>query len=204
MYSESEARTIIGIDGASQIVDVVQSGWKGYVDDGVKRRPGARAHVVWDNMMTAAESVLLKRDTVRLVPVHQSQSFAFDERLLIRFKKLDRSWRTRNVQTHTQRKLARTGRLDGMPQELVNVDCGYLLDRTESEIEKILIIRRVAGRLEWVIDVEELASGVLTPASPIFDDIDSTTTATAQRSLPTFPNPRRKDATGDEGGQSTT
>lgn len=188
MCSESEARRIIGPDGAEQLVDIVIGGWDQYRADGRPRRSTPRANVVWDNMMDLAESSFAARDDVEVVPNHQSQGFILKGRLLLRFKKIDRNWRPRNVQTKTQIRLAETGHFDGMPEDLVALTCGYQLDPTESEIQHVRVLRMVKNSLEWSIDLKELAAGVLAPAAPIFGDPG---TGTVLPKLPSIRPPRR-------------
>ncbi|ORC19963.1 MULTISPECIES: hypothetical protein [Rhodococcus] len=196
MCSESEARRIIGSDGAEQLIEIIQGGWKEYIKDGRARRSTPRANVVWDNMMDLAESGFAARDDVRIVPRNQSQAFVLKERLLLQFKLLDQNFRPRNIQTRTRQRLAESGYFDDMPEDLAVVTCGYRLDATESEIRTIRAVRHVNNALEWSIDLEELAAGVLAPASPIFEDIDPG--VAVPRALPTI-RPQRRREEGDQG-----
>lgn len=196
MCSESEARRVIGPDGALQLVEIIEGGWKEYVKDGRPRRSTPRANVVWDNMMDLAESGFASRDDVRIVPRNQSQAFVLKEKLLLQFKLLDQNFRPRNIQTRTRKRLAEAGHFDDMPADLAVVTCGYRLDATESEIRSIRAVRHVKNTMEWSIDLHELASGVFAPASPIFGDID--VTEATPRALPTI-RPQRRKEEGEQG-----
>lgn len=189
MCSESEARTIIGVEGAAAIVDVVRGAWQQYLDDGRQRRPSVRASIVWNNMMDLAEVKMATRDDVRIVEHYQTQYFVYQDRLMLALKKLGDDSLPRNVETKVQEKLREAGHLPNM-QGVASVACGYELDSTESEIRSIRASRVVKNKLEWSIDMEELASGVLAPASPIFDDVDSTYT---RPPLPSIRPTRRKE-----------
>lgn len=189
MCSESEARTIIGVEGAAAIVDVVQGAWQQYLDDGRPRRPTVRANIVWDNMMDLAEAKMATRDDVRVVKHYQTQYFIYQDRLMLALKKLGDDSLPRNVETKIQEELRQAGHLPHM-QGVASVACGYELDSTESEIRSIRASRIVGKKLEWSIDMEELAAGVLAPLSPIFDDID---TGYALPSLPAIRPTRRKE-----------
>jgi hypothetical protein len=165
--SEAEVRQIIGADGAGTLIDIISGAWQAYLDEGRVRRRRTRAGIVWEAMTERADRDLVTRfDGVRKVELPDSAAYVLRERLLLRFKKHDRKMQTSNVRTAMQRALARQGYLDGMP-ELAHVTCGYVLDRAEAGIEKWIIVRSIRSKPEWVIDLTELAAGILAPLPSI-------------------------------------
>jgi hypothetical protein len=147
--------------------------------------------------MGCAESVLWKAaltefDGVRKVDLPESAAYVLCERILLRFKKHDRKMRAANVDTRVQRVLARQGYFDGMP-DLAHVTCGYVPDKAEAGIEKWIVTRTVRRRNEWVIDLLDLAAGMLAPVQPILPGMDG------NDQVAPLPSIRRR-AEAEEGG----
>ncbi|MFD6752687.1 hypothetical protein [Micromonospora gifhornensis] len=190
MITEKEARKIIGIDGAGALVKIVGGAWKRFVDEGVKRSPAARAIVVWDYMIEEAEKHLLgKFDGVERVMLSKSPAYVLRNRILLRFKKHDHDMLTKNIPTELQKRIAKNGYFDGMPG-LAVLTCGYVLDKAEAGIEKIVAARAISNVSEWHIDLSELAAGVLAPTKPIIPRIGGSEEVA---SLPSIARVARKE-----------
>lgn len=160
-------RKIIGSDGAATLIDIISGAWQAYVDEGRARRRRTRAGIVWEGMIERADRDLVEVfDGVRRVDLTGSAGYVLCERILLRFKKHDRTMRTANVGTTVQRVLNRQGHFDNMP-DLAHVTCGYVLDKAEAGIEKWIVARPVRRKNEWVIDLRDLAAGTLAPVQPI-------------------------------------
>ncbi|MFC6015537.1 hypothetical protein ACFP2T_04915 [Plantactinospora solaniradicis] len=171
MLSEAEARKIVGVDGAEKLIEVVEGAWQDHLDEGQRRGIRARAAVVWEYMIRRADDALVEgMEGVRRAELTGSAGYVLRERMLLRFKKHSRALLSRNYPTRIQVRLDRQGFLDGMPQ-LAHVTCGYVLDRVEASIEKVVLVRKVAGQVEWAIDLRELAAGVLAPVAPILPSL---------------------------------
>ena len=170
--SEAEARRVIGPDGAATLIEIISGGWQAYLDEGrLRRLRRTRAGIVWEGMIERADDLLGNFDGVRKVNLPESAGYVLCERILLRFKKHDRTMRTTNVPTVVQRVLNRQGHFDDMP-DLAHVTCGYVLDRAEAGIEKWIVARPVRRRNEWVIDLRDLAAGTLAPVQPILPGLD--------------------------------
>lgn len=163
---EAEARRILS-PSAQGMVGVVEKGWADMVAEGRPRSRRARAGIVYDYMVAAADSTLVGRAGVRRIERQGISMYVFDERLVVRFKKHDREFRTTNVRTRHQMDLANQVGIPGLPPDVVNVTCGYALDIAEASIEKIVVAKHIQFRREWVIDLRELATGQLTPTTPV-------------------------------------
>ena len=72
--------------------------------------------------------------------------------------------------------------------------CGYVLDRAEAGIERYVVTRPVRRRVEWVIDLRELAAGTLTPVQQVLPGIEG-----ADQVAP-LPSIRRRAETEEGGG----
>lgn len=172
MCSEAEARQIIGADGASVLVDIIEGAWQAYLDGGPFHHRRTRASVVWDYMVTSAHAQLARMDGVRVAEVKgQTPVFVLRERIAVRFKLHDRDMLTKNLRTRTQARLSRTGSFDEMPS-LATVSCGYVLDNAEAAVQHVVAVRAVEDEVAWCIDLRELAGGVLAPESPILSPLD--------------------------------
>lgn len=183
MCSEAEARQIIGVDGASVLVQIVEEAWKSHQDERRQRRSRARAGIVWEYMVDGADKHLATMDGVtRVMLTSDTPGYVLRARLLVRFKKHDKKCKTSNVATNVQKRLASTGTFDGMPN-LAHISCGYILDAAEAGIEAIVVSRIVGNEVEWWIDLRELAAGTLAPMKPILPDLDG-----AAAELPPLPS----------------
>jgi hypothetical protein len=192
--SEAECRQVIGAQGAATLMEIISGGWKDYQDEGRVRRRRTRAGIVWEAMIARADHDLLTRfDGVRKVQLPDSAAYVLRERIVLRFKKHDRKMRTANVGTIVQRVLSRQGYFDGMP-DLAHVTCGYVLDRAEAGIEKWIVTRTVRRKTEWVIDLRDLAAGMLAPVQPVLPGMDG------DDEVAPLPSIRRRAETGEGGG----
>lgn len=192
MLSEGEARKIVGVEGAKRLIEIVEGAWQDHLDEGRRRGLRARASIVWDHMIRRADEALVEgMEGVRRTELQGSAGYVLRERMLLRFKKHSRALATRNYPTRTQIRLNGQGFLDGMPQ-LAHVTCGYILDKVEAGIEKIILVRTVAGQIEWFIDLRELATGVLAPVTPILPSLPGSGAAEIA-ALPSIARVARKE-----------
>ena len=192
--SEAEARQVIGVQGAATLIEIISGAWKDYLDEGRVRRRRTRAGIVWEAMIERADRDLVgKFDGVRKVDLPESAAYVLCERILLRFKKHDRKMRTTNVGTLVQRAVAHQGYFDGMP-DLAHVTCGYVPDKAEAGIENWIVTRTVRRRNEWVIDLRDLAAGMLAPVQPILPGMDG------NDQIAPLPSIRRRAGTEEGGG----
>jgi hypothetical protein len=169
VVTEAQARQIIGIEGARVLVEIITSAWKDHIDEGRPRGRRTRADIVWEYMTTRADEELAAMEGVSRTERYGSPLYVLRDRMILRFKKHNQDFETRNYQTAEQRKLASQGHFDGLP-DLPHVSCGYVLDAADADIDKLVVVRRVEGYVEWFIDLIDLASGTIEPATPIIPD----------------------------------
>ncbi|MBF6169094.1 hypothetical protein IU486_30780 [Streptomyces gardneri] len=175
----------MGAEGAKAVSDIARGAWKDYLNSGRVLLPGPRAGYVWNCMVDRAEAEFADFEGVEIKPMDKTMVYVLHDRIAFRLKRLDANYRTSNIRTRVQRSLQRTGslQLDGMPEDLPIISCGYTLDETESEIDKVLAVRELDNRVEWWFDLDELAGGELAPVFPIFPDLSP--------DLPSLPTIRR-------------
>ena len=183
MVTEEQVRQIIGVEGAGVLVDVMETAWAAQLAEGKMRSRYARARIMFDYMIERADEVLAPMEGVRRGEHRGNVFYALQERLLLRFKKHSETLRTSNVRTRTQAILAREGHFDGMPTPLEHISCGYVLDAAEAGLAQLVAVRRVAGEVEFWIDLRELADGVVVPAAPILPGLGPDTSVTPLPSI---------------------
>lgn len=166
MCSEATARRILEGDRAKAIVKIVEGAWEAHLSENRLRTQRTRANIVWDYMVDFAERDLSGLPGVQKLEAHGSPYFTFDDKLILRFKKHNRELSTTNVRTQHQRAIDRQVPFSGFP-EAVHVSCGYTLDRAEAGLDQVVVVKHLNGKLEWSIDMRELAAGVLIPTTPI-------------------------------------
>jgi hypothetical protein len=165
--TESEARSIVGPEGAKVLLGVVEGAWRDYLDEGKARHRSTRAAIVWDYMTNRADVALGEMEGVRRILRYERPLYVMRDFMVMRFKKLDEELATQNYNTAAQRSLDHQGAFPEL--HWPHVTCGYVLDAAEAAVERAVIVRRVAGVVEWSIPLDELAAGVLAPISPVFD-----------------------------------
>ncbi|MFI2562371.1 hypothetical protein [Nocardia farcinica] len=175
----------MGAEGAKAISDITRGAWDDYLRSGRVLRPTQRAGYVWNCMVDRAAVEFADFEGVEVRPMDKTVMYVLHERVAFRLKMLDAKYRTSNIRTRTQALIQRSGRLqlDGMPEDLPIISCGYVLDKSESEIAKVLAVRELGYHVEWFFDIDELAGGQLAPVAPIFPDMGP--------DLPALPTIRR-------------
>jgi hypothetical protein len=170
---------------AGFLMQTISSAWKTYrsysTDQLVVNSRRTRASSVSDLMQMGARANL--PPGMVHVKVKGLSLFAIGGEAVLRFKKLRSSLLTSNYPTQQalrfdgQRAVLGVGRRAAGRQlslsfsEPVHLNCGYVLNRTETAIEAMYVTCTAArGRLSWTIDLAKLAGAqpvpVITPKSP--------------------------------------
>ncbi len=167
MLSEAVVRRVIGIEGAKALIDITGGAWQDYVDEGVTRyHRSTRANVVWDYMAKRSDDLLGTMEGVERVERFDRPLYVLRERLLLR-PKHHAGGATQNYPTAPQRSAARDGLLPDYRYNLISF--GYQLDRAEAGISDFVV---TAAAETWVINLEELAAGELSPVTQLFPGMD--------------------------------
>jgi hypothetical protein len=146
------------------LVHVVESAWARYMSLPDAERIAihsldvARASVVSAFMADAAKARFDGRRDEGIFPRerYKPAMWSFNNRVTIRFKKMDENGYSRNIQTERVRRLLGQ---EPMPEEMmvedVRVDVGYQLNDLKSKIEKVLISHRNGGAVVWKYAITE-------------------------------------------------
>jgi hypothetical protein len=136
-----------------------------------------RANALYDLMVQQARiefrgirgSVIIDtRDGVTLLEI--------DEKVLIRFKKLDDDSLPRNFPTERAKDYDMGEELPGIPSSPQRLSLGYRLNRLQTEVKDVLISNSLGGRLLYDIILEEPKEGIaIVPQSPSAPDSGAAT-----------------------------
>lgn len=176
MHQETDARGVL-TSIASGLCTVVDGAWQAYLDEGIPRRNRTtRANIVNDYMHDLM-SENVPEASATLAPRSDKPFYEFGG-YAIRLKQLRRG-RPSNVATKAQSTIEEQLSLDlssldvgpeqlaidGLEADVVDpprppyISVGYELDPTESEIDTISAVLWHRGKLEWRIDLRDLAAG---------------------------------------------
>ncbi len=168
MLSEAVVRRIIGVDGAEALIEITEGAWQDYVDEGVTRyHRSTRANVVWDYMAKRSDALLADMDGVRRVVRYDRPMYVLRERVMLRPKLHTRDTTTRNYPTPAQIKSQESGLFPECDYKVISF--GYQLDRAEAGIERYVV---TSPTDPWIINVQELADGDITPATPLLTGME--------------------------------
>jgi len=183
---EGEARQVLAGERAEALVGVIEGAWAAMVAEGRPRRKRTRASIVNDHMALLADERLLPLDGVHKIERCGIPMYVFDERAVVRFKKHDSGLLTSNIPTRHQQALAIQEVMEGLPPEAVYLIAGYQLDRAEADILTVVLTKAIGThKIEWSIDLRELAAGVV---APNIETLFPQTKADATPMLPTVAN----------------
>lgn len=173
MISEAVVRRVIGVQGAEALVTITERAWQDYVDEDILRfHRSTRANIVWDYMVQRSDDVLTEMDGVQRVERHGRPMYVLRERLILRPKLHTRETTTRNYPTAPQLAAQRSGLFPEHDHDVISF--GYRLDSAEAGIEQHVVTSPADS---WVIDVQELADGELTPVTSLLTGMEEDLTA---------------------------
>jgi hypothetical protein len=164
MYEKQTIEIVRGAR-AEVLVRIVEEAWADLMPR-MPRRKRTRAVDMWENMINLADEYLVPMEGVHRFERNRIPTYVIDDAVAIRFKKHDDSKLTRNILTGNQRDLVSQRPIDGLPPDIVHLPCGYQLDRAQAEIFRIWLSKPIGPRkVEWAIDLRELAAGNEMPAT---------------------------------------
>jgi len=118
----------------------------------------SRASLISDWVLTAVRREFTGIRGVRLQEVRGFPELIVKTRYIIRFKKLDRNGRSRNVLTRAQREWF-SGQMSLLPndipqEEATRIVAGYVLDLFGTEMARILVTSPVGtSSVAWILDL---------------------------------------------------
>lgn len=155
----------------------MEDGWKAWVELGDKLpsarlplRSRTRANFVYDHIAANAVARFGKDPKVRISESRGFLQLLIDRKYILRFKKLDRKRRSRNISTGQQRLWFNVQMsLPEMPAEAVRLIAGYQLNPFGTEFEDILVTRPANGRIDWAFSIPDSSAegGVVVQIRPV-------------------------------------
>lgn len=116
----------------------------------IDHSPRAQAACIYDHMVVEAERRFSPLPEMRPIDIRGLKLWVVGEHTVIRFKKMDEDGTTRNYPTKQARDFDQNLDLEGVPQRPIRVSVGYLLDATETAIERVQIARpNGKNRVDW-------------------------------------------------------
>jgi hypothetical protein len=173
MVSEAVVRKIIGVEGAEALINITDGAWQDYVNENVTRfHRSTRANVVWDYMAKRSDAMLSSWVGVERVESQGRPMYVLRDKVLLRPKLHTRDATTRNYPTKTQREVDETGLFPQFNYDVISF--GYTLDRAEAGIESFIIS---CPSNSWLINLQELANGELSPVAPFVTGMEEDLTS---------------------------
>jgi hypothetical protein len=114
--------------------------------------PAARAMNLSRYFYFNSNGLLTNDPGVRFSNRRNQRYFTFDERIILRFKLLDKSFKSSNYPTRTARKWNSQLFLAGMPP-CERLEFGYRLDLTGTVVQDAFILLRVCTEVTWLWQV---------------------------------------------------
>lgn len=134
----------------------------------------SKASIVNDHVVRAIETRFAGKPGIRITRDRGFLVLIVNDRIVVRFKKLDRKLRSRNILTNQQRALLRQENLPGLPPDCTVVVAGYRLGASGLQILDSHVVCPVGSRNKWDIPlnapaerlpaaVADLEDGLATP-----------------------------------------
>lgn len=159
-----------------------------------RHTPMSRAGLVHDEMVIQAEKIFDGRSGVALQRVNRLFVVSFGSNLVIRFKKLDDSFRVSSVPTaQSEAFLNQQFELPGV-EMATKLYAGYRLNELETALEGVYLVCPQGRGHEWILDLDDLDDAdniVQFPKNPV--------TPASGFKLRLVPDKRKKGGTEDNG-----
>lgn len=126
-----------------------------------------QAGLIHNYTMNAAPTAFASDPGVRIVPGQETLSFVIEEILILRFKKGDASGLSRNIETLLALAWLNPQEcIPGLP-DLMKIEACYVLNKIQTQIDKILIVARNYKGMLWSYQIFPVAASVMAPPLPI-------------------------------------
>lgn len=128
--------------------------------------PGTRAGIVHDYTVARAARLCSANPNARLEEIRQLYVLVLEQKIAIRFKKLDEELHSRNQPTQQVKDFRSQLQLDGI-EAPHNLEAGYVLDKLEKSIRDVHIVCPNGSGIFW--DIELSDQTVTTKVADIFE-----------------------------------
>ena len=130
----------------------------------LSRYKSARANAVWSFILHEAQSLFQDHSSIRAIENPQNTIFVIDERVIIRFKKLDSKGFSQNYPTQTALGFNAQLEIPGVPS-LLRLDVGYVLNDIGTSISRVLVVCRSGNTVRWLDEIDPPTTATVTPLS---------------------------------------
>ncbi len=137
------------------IVGAVHDAWKEWVSSNVAadmQHKRVRADNIWNQFLAHCKRRLDSHPDVRFELFNGMVVLIFHDRILVRFKKGDGRLLSRN--SRTQSALEFHDCTIDMFGGVGRLECVYVLNREETEIERVVIVQRHKNQILWAIRID--------------------------------------------------
>ena len=155
-------------------VHIVQSAWSDWRIGGIApqmQHKRVRANIVWNQLITHAKRRFDGRAGVRVDVLAPWDGVVIGNDIFIRMKKADQKLLSRNYPTKSA--LAFVDQSQDLFGGIARLELVYLLDDSETAIERIVLIQRHKKSIAWMIDLlgqAPMSQNVIPFAEPLNSD----------------------------------
>ena len=138
---------------------VVDGAWKDWRDNPLApqmQHKRVRATCVWNQLVARSRREFGGDPNVRVTTMKDWEGLLFKESVFLRFKKGSTGLISRNYPTN--RALAYNDQMQDLLDGVSRLDLVYVLDSSETEIDRICVVQRDRKQVLWSIDVKGQAS----------------------------------------------
>lgn len=152
------------------LVHIVQTAWIDWRDGpfaAQMQRKSVRAMMVWNQMITHAKRRFDGRDGIRVETFAPWEGILLGTNVFIRMKKADEKLLSRNYPTRSA--LAFIDQTQDMFGGIVRLELVYLLDDSETSVDRIVLVQRHKKSVVWMIDLlgeKPMAQNIIPLAEP--------------------------------------
>ncbi len=116
----------------------------------IEHSPRTQATCIYDHMVAEAERRFARHDGIQQLDIRGLKLWVVAQHTVIRFKKMDEDGSTRNYPTRQAKDFDMNLALDGVPPKPIRVSIGYLLDPTETSVQRVQVARpNGKRRVDW-------------------------------------------------------
>lgn len=181
---------------------VVDGAWKDWRDNPLApqmQHKRVRATCVWNQLIARSRREFADDPTVRVTTMKEWEGLLFNDRIFVRFKKAPRDLISRNYPT--KHALAYNDLKQDLFDGVSRLDLVYVLDASETLIDRICIVQRDGDQVVWRLDVKGVAGDEAQNVLP-FAPVAPSGTPVADRVLKSKRKQERNDAKEQLGGDS--
>lgn len=140
----------------------IRGAWEAFDRDYAHKRhilnPRSVASIMWDEIIHRTQPEFAGIDDVVLKPQNNSFLLYIGQGIVIRFKKIGKDGRCRNIPTRQQNLYDSQTSLPGMEKGTI-LHAGYMLDDLRQELIAVMIVCQYAKHVVWTINLPDAADG---------------------------------------------